>query len=42
MIANGDIAEPGMFAPEDIVDPDLFFDRLRERGITYRISRSRP
>jgi lysine 6-dehydrogenase len=42
MIAKGEIAEPGMFAPEDIIDPDLFFDRLRERGITYRISRSRP
>ncbi len=42
MIAKGEIAEPGMFAPEDIVDPDLFFGRLRERGITYRISRSRP
>ncbi|MDP8957493.1 MAG: saccharopine dehydrogenase NADP-binding domain-containing protein [Actinomycetota bacterium] len=42
MIANGDIAEPGMFAPEDVVDPDLFFARLEEREITYQISRSRP
>ena len=42
MIAKGEVAGPGMFAPEDIIDPDLFFDRLRERGITYRISRSRP
>ncbi len=42
MIAKGEIAEPGMFAPEDIIDPDLFFDQLQERGITYRISRSRP
>ncbi len=42
MIAKGEIAEPGMFPPEDIVDPDLFFDRLRQRGITYEVSRSRP
>ncbi|HEX2090282.1 MAG TPA: saccharopine dehydrogenase C-terminal domain-containing protein [Actinomycetota bacterium] len=42
MIAKGDITERGMFAPEDIVDPDLFFARLLERGIDYRISRSRP
>lgn len=39
MIAKGEIGEPGMFAPEDVVDPDLFFDRLGERGIAYRISR---
>ena len=42
MIANGDITERGMFAPEDVVDPDLFFHRLQERGISYRVSRSRP
>ena len=42
MIANGEISEPGMFAPEDIVDPDLFFSRLAERGIAYRVSRSQP
>ncbi len=42
MIANREIGESGMFAPEDVLDPDLFFDRLAERGITYRISRSLP
>ena len=42
MIASGEVAEAGMFAPEDSVDPDAFFNRLEERGITYRISRSRP
>jgi saccharopine dehydrogenase-like NADP-dependent oxidoreductase len=38
MIGKKDIAEPGMFAPEDIVDPDLFFARLKERGIGYTIT----
>jgi lysine 6-dehydrogenase len=37
MIAGGEIAERGMFAPEDIVDPDVFFARLKERGITYSV-----
>ncbi len=42
MIGSGEIAEPGMFAPEDIVDPDLFFARLEERGVMYRISSTTP
>lgn len=42
MIGSGEVAEPGMFAPEDIVDPDLFFGRLQERGLGYQVSRSRP
>ena len=37
MIGRGEISEAGMFAPEDIVDPDLFFDRLAERGISYSV-----
>jgi lysine 6-dehydrogenase len=38
MIGKKDIAKPGMFAPEDVVDPDLFFARLKERGIGYTIT----
>jgi len=26
-----------MFAPEEAVDPDRFFARLAERGMTYRV-----
>jgi lysine 6-dehydrogenase len=39
MIAAGEVKGPGMFAPEEAVDPDLFFSRLAERGITYRVQR---
>lgn len=38
MIAAGEVKGPGMFAPEDVVDPDLFFERLAERGIGYTVS----
>jgi lysine 6-dehydrogenase len=37
MIAVGEVKGPGMFAPEDAVDPDLFFERLAERGISYSV-----
>jgi lysine 6-dehydrogenase len=39
MVAAGEVRGPGMFAPEEAVDPDLFFARLAERGITYRVHR---
>lgn len=35
MLGGGEIARPGMFAPEDVVDPDVFFARLAERGIGH-------
>jgi lysine 6-dehydrogenase len=38
MIAAGEVRGPGMFAPEEAVDPDRFFDRLAERGIGYTVS----
>ncbi len=38
MIAAGEIAKgPGMFAPEEAVDPDRFFARMAERGVTYAV-----
>jgi lysine 6-dehydrogenase len=38
MIAAGELkASPGMFAPEEAVHPDLFFERLGTRGIGYEI-----
>jgi len=37
MVAAGEVKGPGMFAPEEAVDPDLFFARLAERGITYQV-----
>jgi len=37
MIAGGDVEGPGLFAPEDAVSPDLFFQHLAERGITYTV-----
>lgn len=33
MLAEGKIEEPGVFAPEAIIDPDPFLDRLAEHGI---------
>jgi saccharopine dehydrogenase-like NADP-dependent oxidoreductase len=37
MIVAGEVRGPGMFAPEEAVDPDRFFARLAERGMTYRV-----
>lgn len=37
MIASGEIAEKGMFAPEDVVDPDAFFGHLERRGLRYDV-----
>ena len=37
MIAAGELSRPGMSAPEEAVDPDLFFQRLAQRGITYAV-----
>jgi len=34
MLARGEIAEPGVFAPEAIIDPVSFLDALAERGIS--------
>ena len=36
MIASGIIHKPGVWAPEDIVPPDLLFKQLRRRGITLQ------
>lgn len=33
MLARGEITEPGVFAPEAIIDPVPFLDALAERGI---------
>lgn len=33
MLARGEIQEPGVFAPEAILDPEPFLDRLAEQGI---------
>ena len=37
MVAAGEVKGPGMFAPEEAVDPGLFFTRLAERGITHSV-----
>jgi lysine 6-dehydrogenase len=42
MLGAGEIGEPGMFAPEDVVDPDAFFARLAERGIGYSVTVTNP
>lgn len=34
MLARGEITEPGVFAPEAIIDPVPFLDALAERGIS--------
>ena len=40
MIAAGETTGgPGMWIPEHAVDPDLFFERLGRRGVTYSIRR---
>ena len=41
MVAAGEVRGPGMFAPEEAVDPDLFFARLAERGINYTVELQR-
>jgi saccharopine dehydrogenase-like NADP-dependent oxidoreductase len=33
MLARGEIASPGVFAPEDLLEPDHVFGELEERGI---------
>ena len=40
MIAAGEVKGPGMFAPEEAVDADRFFERIAERGVTYSVRRS--
>jgi lysine 6-dehydrogenase len=40
MIGHGEVGGPGMFAPEDILDPGAFFEHLADRGITYSIATS--
>jgi hypothetical protein len=37
MIAFGEVRGPGMFAPEEAVDPDRFFRHLEARGITHTV-----
>lgn len=37
MLGAGEVSEPGMFAPEDVVDPDRFFEHLARRGIGYEV-----
>lgn len=34
MLARGEIEQPGVFAPEAIIEPEPFLDALAERGIT--------
>ncbi len=36
MIAGGLINQPGVWAPEDVVPPDLLFKQLRRRGVTVQ------
>jgi lysine 6-dehydrogenase len=38
MIVAGEVRGPGMFAPEQAVDPDRFFERLAAKGIGYSIT----
>jgi lysine 6-dehydrogenase len=35
MITTGAIDKAGVWAPEDVIPPDLFFKQLRRRGITF-------
>ena len=37
MIGRGEIDRRGMFAPEDVVDPDRFFELLAQRGIRHSV-----
>jgi lysine 6-dehydrogenase len=39
MIAAGETRGPGMLTPEEALDPDLFFERLGERGIRHDVRR---
>lgn len=41
MIRNDTIKEHGVFCPEEIVPPGLFFEQLRKRGITLSIRERR-
>ncbi len=34
MVARGEISQPGVFAPEAVMDPERFFTDLARRGIT--------
>ena len=38
MIENGTIQERGVFCPEEIIPPKLFFAELKKRNITLSIS----
>lgn len=38
MIENGTIQERGVFCPEEIIPPTLFFAELKKRNITLSIS----
>ncbi len=37
MIVAGEVKGPGMFAPEEAVDADRFFERIAERGVSYTV-----
>ncbi len=39
MIARGEVQGPGMFAPEEALDADVFFGHLAARGITFSTRR---
>jgi hypothetical protein len=36
MIARGDVTERGVVPPETAIDPLIFFDELKQRGIAIR------
>jgi lysine 6-dehydrogenase len=37
MIVAGEVRGPGILAPEIAIDPDRFFERLAERGISFSV-----
>ncbi len=42
MISRREITKPGVFAPEDGIDPDLFFQRLAPYAVRYAPHQNRP
>ncbi|GMR10264.1 MAG: saccharopine dehydrogenase family protein [Anaerolineae bacterium] len=41
-LASGRLSLPGVWPPEQVIDPDPFFKELADRGFTTRLVRSEP
>ncbi|KKM87895.1 hypothetical protein LCGC14_1264260, partial [marine sediment metagenome] len=39
MQVRGEIKEPGVWAPEQVIDPEYFFKELAKREMTFQVTK---